>query len=502
MRSLRSTSAATVPDWRPRYSRRRCGPAVRDLRDRARRLLARARGIRRCYRGRALGRRRATGEARSPSQDAGPEPVRDRRLELATALAPVVIVALDYASNLAIDLGFLLDAASLPRSRRVAPCRGSVLLARLARLARGRHAVRRALIVGIALNPVAIILICQHGNSDVQVGLLVTPRRCRARQRTGASRDVVIWLVRLPPCRSRSAREDGAARDLRRSSRPGATRVERGTHSRRCAARRTGGARGRGHPRTCTVGGAGPRHRVPVHPRVLRRFGDGDGIWRLQRALHGGHAACRPRLRRICRALAPLVDVSRSPDRTFLLIVGGLIVALLWAAEAFDRFTTIDARGYYVRGFTFAALAAVVWLGYRLWRSPPPTPPALFLLVAVIFSLVIAFGAGLRTAVRRTGSSRSSSRRTSCSTTRGVRSSGSDTSIAGFDVCRRVRIRPVPRRLRNRDRSACPNWIDRLVGLPQRLRDTLGPLPPPSLPRLPRRRRSGRCARLAREATA
>jgi len=37
-----------------------------------------------------------------------------------------------------------------------------------------RAAVRRALLVGIALNPVAIILVCQHGNSDVQVGLLVT----------------------------------------------------------------------------------------------------------------------------------------------------------------------------------------------------------------------------------------------------------------------------------------------------------------------------------------
>jgi hypothetical protein len=37
-----------------------------------------------------------------------------------------------------------------------------------------RAAVRRALLVGVALNPVTIILVTQHGNSDVQVGLLVT----------------------------------------------------------------------------------------------------------------------------------------------------------------------------------------------------------------------------------------------------------------------------------------------------------------------------------------
>ena len=37
-----------------------------------------------------------------------------------------------------------------------------------------RDAIRRALLVGIALNPVMIILVCQHGNSDVNVGLFVS----------------------------------------------------------------------------------------------------------------------------------------------------------------------------------------------------------------------------------------------------------------------------------------------------------------------------------------
>ena len=56
-----------------------------------------------------------------------------------------------------------------------------------------RAAVRRALLVGIALNPVAIILVCQHGNSDVQVGLLVT----LAVAALGAhrrSREIAAWL--------------------------------------------------------------------------------------------------------------------------------------------------------------------------------------------------------------------------------------------------------------------------------------------------------------------
>lgn len=56
-----------------------------------------------------------------------------------------------------------------------------------------RVAVRRALLAGIALNPVAILLICQHGNSDVIVGLFVvlTVGALLAHAR---SRDVLAWL--------------------------------------------------------------------------------------------------------------------------------------------------------------------------------------------------------------------------------------------------------------------------------------------------------------------
>ena len=84
----------------------------------------------------------------------------------------------------------------------------------------GRAAARRALLVGIALNPVAIILVCQHGNSDVQVGLLVTlaVAALGAHQR---SRALVSMARRLPLPRARRSREDRAARARARSSRLG-----------------------------------------------------------------------------------------------------------------------------------------------------------------------------------------------------------------------------------------------------------------------------------------
>jgi hypothetical protein len=55
-------------------------------------------------------------------------------------------------------------------------------------------AVRRALLVGIALNPLAILLVCQHRNSDVNVGLLVT-LAVAALIAYRRSRDVVFWLA-------------------------------------------------------------------------------------------------------------------------------------------------------------------------------------------------------------------------------------------------------------------------------------------------------------------
>jgi hypothetical protein len=103
----------------------------------------------------------------------------------------MVIVGLDYAANL-VDLGFW----TVLRIYLVAVESALVIALYLTLVSSGaeRLAVRRALLVGIALNPVTIILVCQHGNSDVQVGLLVT----LAVAALGAhrqSRDVVMWLA-------------------------------------------------------------------------------------------------------------------------------------------------------------------------------------------------------------------------------------------------------------------------------------------------------------------
>jgi 4-amino-4-deoxy-L-arabinose transferase-like glycosyltransferase len=53
--------------------------------------------------------------------------------------------------------------------------------------------VRQALLVGVALNPMAILLVCQHGNSDVHVGLFVT-LALAALVVYRRSRDVLVWL--------------------------------------------------------------------------------------------------------------------------------------------------------------------------------------------------------------------------------------------------------------------------------------------------------------------
>ena len=102
----------------------------------------------------------------------------------------VVIVALDALADL-VSVAFwsvLRVYLALVESGLVV-----ALYATLVAAGADRRAVRRALVVGIALNPVAIILVCQHGNSDVQVGLLVT-LAVAALAAHRRSRDVAAWL--------------------------------------------------------------------------------------------------------------------------------------------------------------------------------------------------------------------------------------------------------------------------------------------------------------------
>ncbi len=53
---------------------------------------------------------------------------------------------------------------------------------------------RRIVIVGISLNPIAILLVCQHGNFDVLVGLMCLAGAL-ALARYARTRDAIMWLV-------------------------------------------------------------------------------------------------------------------------------------------------------------------------------------------------------------------------------------------------------------------------------------------------------------------
>ena len=200
-----------------------------------------------------------------------------------------------------------------------------------------RPAVRRALLVGIALNPIAVILVCQHGNSDVQVGLLVTLAVAALVAHEG-TRDVVFWL---------------------------------------CG---------------CLLLGLGvlaktaPIVLAPVlapGARLASQTGRALGA-----ALLLGPAA-----------LGVSVLLALNPTVTLDHVIGyrstrGFFGLSGIVTETFDRLASIDVQDRYGTLFTVALLAVVVWLGYRLWREPPPTAARLFLLVAVAFMAVVAFGPG------------------------------------------------------------------------------------------------------------
>ena len=124
------------------------------------------------------------------AQEEGRNPYETGRLNW-PPLWLMVIVALDHAAS-AVDVSFLsalrLYLVLVESAMVVA------LYLTLVRAGARRDAVRRALLFGIALNPIAILLVCQHGNSDVQVGLLVI-LAVAALLAHGRSRDVVFWLI-------------------------------------------------------------------------------------------------------------------------------------------------------------------------------------------------------------------------------------------------------------------------------------------------------------------
>jgi hypothetical protein len=252
--------------------------------------------------------------------------------------------------------------------------------------------VRRALLVGIALNPIMIILVCQHGNSDVNVGLFVT-LACAALIAFRRSRDVVLWLVGclflglgvlakttplvLAPLLAPGARlTSGTGRAL------GATifvlpvtvglgviaaLVPRATYENVIQYR----------PRAGNFGFSGSFQAISTtgnrqQGAAVAAFGLAAlAVWLWSRAR------------------------GRSPSRTerHLLLLALASAGLLALAEILERLS-IDVRSHYAALFTLALLVLVCWLAYRLWHEPPLDAPLTFMLVSVVFLSVVAFGTG------------------------------------------------------------------------------------------------------------
>ena len=195
-----------------------------------------------------------------------------------------------------------------------------------------RGAVRRALLVGIAVNPVAIILVCQHGNSDVQVGLVVT-LAAAALIAHGRTRDVVLWL---------------------------------------CG---------------CLLLGVGVLAKTA--PLVLAPvLVPGARLASKTGRLLGGALLLGPAILglSVIAALVPIAVwdhvIGYRSSRGFFGLAGVV-----------EEFGGIDDSTY-ATVFTIAVFVLVCLLGFRLRREPPLTPEALFLLVATVFMGVVAFGPG------------------------------------------------------------------------------------------------------------
>jgi hypothetical protein len=196
-----------------------------------------------------------------------------------------------------------------------------------------RDAVRRALLFGIALNPLTILLVCQHGNSDVNVGLLVT-LALAALLAHWRSRDVIFWL---------------------------------------------GG---------CLLLGVGvlaktvPLVLAPVLAPGARLVSSAGKVLGVTLLLGPAALGLSVIMSLVPREVVEHVFRYRS-TRGFFGLSGML-----------EELTRFDARSLYGSVFTLGVILMVVWLWRRLSREAPLPPERLFLLVAVVLMVVVAFGPG------------------------------------------------------------------------------------------------------------
>jgi len=254
-----------------------------------------------------------------------------------------------------------------------------------------RRAVRRALLVGIALNPMMVILVCQHGNSDVNVGLFVT-LACAALIAYERSRDVVAWLT---GCLLLGLGVLAKTTPLILAPLlvPGARLA---THAGRFL-----GAALFLLPVSLGLGVLLALDPGPIYEYVIK-YQTVPGNFGFPGVVQGVTAATAPwRFVVIAALVAVAIGLwlwrrSQRPSSattSTLLAMVVLMLGVLGLVELLDA-TSIDARARYSEAFTIAVTAAVIWLSVRLWAEAPLPPGTLFLFVAVIYMIVSSFGRG------------------------------------------------------------------------------------------------------------
>jgi hypothetical protein len=301
-----------------------------------------------------------------------------------------VIVAVDFVANL---VGIAFWSALRLYLVLVESALVVTLYLTLVSVGAPRAAVRRALLVGIALNPVTIILVCQHGNSDVQVGLLVALAAAAliAHRRT---RDVVFWLAGCLLL-GLGVLAKTAPLVLAPILAPGASLATRP---------------GRVLGAALLLGPAalGLSVILALVPRAaldhVIGYRSTPGFW----GLSGIVFDLVPRSDRtmaltVAVLLAAVLAAwswrrasSRRPSvfRTTLLALLLVILVVVLVVEALERLTPVDTSSEYSLAFTLCMLVGVPWVGYRLWGEEPLDPARLFLLIALTFLVVVAFGPG------------------------------------------------------------------------------------------------------------